>query len=335
MAATTANPPIAARSHAAVLWVGGTVLLALLPLLLSSYVTFQATLVVTNALALLGLVLVTGISGQLSLAQGAFFGIGAYTAAILMEHAAIPYPLVLPASALVCFLAGWLIGFPALRLTPLYLVLATFALAVAVPTILKLPGIDDWTGGVQGLILSRPHAPFDLPLERDYWLYLYCLAITAPLFWTAHNLIKSRFGRACMALRDNPIAAQAMGINSAWFKTTAFGLGAMYTGVAGALNATIVGYVAPDSFNFFLSITLLVGAVVGGLVSLPGAAIGALFVVFVPNLAESVSPALSWAVYGVILIGLMWFAPAGVAGVIGDQAGRLLRRRPHPSNTDD
>ncbi|HYA74955.1 MAG TPA: branched-chain amino acid ABC transporter permease, partial [Roseiarcus sp.] len=205
-----------------------------LPFAASGYQTFQLSQVVIYAIALLGLNLLTGFNGQISLGHGAFFAIGGYVAAILIVKFAVPYGLAIPIAGAVCFAAGFLFGLPALRLGGLYLALATFALAVATPQLLKFKAFDAYTGGVQGLLLSKPKAPLGLPLTRDQWLYFLCLGCAIPLFWAAANLVHSRIGRALVAIRDHPIAAETMGVDAAIYKTTTFGLSAAYTGVAGA-----------------------------------------------------------------------------------------------------
>src|SRR5262249_10169477 len=153
----------------------------------------------------------------------------------------------LPAAGVVCFAVGFLFGLPALRLQGLYLALATFALAVAMPQLLKFHPLEDFTGGVQGLVIDKPDPPFGLPISADQWLYYLTLLVLLLMFATAANLVRSRTGRAIMAIRDNPIAAAAMGINLALYKTLTFGVSALYTGVAGALGAIVVQFVAPDS----------------------------------------------------------------------------------------
>jgi branched-chain amino acid transport system permease protein len=285
-----------------------------LPFILPSYMVFQLTLVLVYALALLGLNLLIGFNGQISLGHGAFFALGAYTAAMLMEHAGWPYWATLPAAALVGGVLGYLFGLPALKLDGVYLAMATFALGVVTPQLLKYKGLEAWTGGSQGLVLQKPDAPFGLPLDADQWLYFFCLGVALALFAVAHNLLRGAMGLNLVAVRDHPIAAEAMGVDNARIKSITFGISALYTSVAGALSAIAVQFVAPDSFNVFLSITLLVGAVVGGLTSLSGALFGAVFIQFVPRFAEEVSKAAPWAVYGAILLMLMLVWPAGVAG---------------------
>ncbi len=286
----------------------------LVPLFVRGFVAFQLTLVMVYGLAILGLNLLTGFNGQFSLGHGAFYGIGAYTAAILMDRWEVPYYATLPAAGIVCFVAGFLFGFPALRLQGIYLALATFALATAMPQILKFGPLEPLTGGVQGIVILKPDPPFFLPIDSDQWLYYFTLAVLLVMFRAAANLIRSRSGRAIMAIRDNPIAAAAMGIDTALYKTVTFGVSALYTGVAGALGAIAVQFVAPDSFTFVLSISLLVGLVIGGVGSIPGSLVGGVFVMLVPNIAEAVSTGLAGAIYGVIMLLVIFVMPSGAAG---------------------
>jgi len=305
-----------------------------LPFAASGYQTFQFSQVVIYAIALLGLNLLTGFNGQISLGHGAFFAIGGYVAAILIVKFGVPYGLAIAIAGAVCFGAGFLFGLPALRLGGLYLALATFALAEATPQLLKFKAFDAYTGGVQGLLLAKPKAPLGMPLTRDQWLYFVCVACAIPLFWAAANLVNSRIGRALVAIRDHPIAAETMGVDAALYKTTTFGLSAAYTGVAGALMSLIVGFVSPDSFGLFLSLSLVVGIVVGGLASIPGVVVGALFIEFTPNVADRISDvlgegakAMPWAIYGVLLILIMYAAPSGAAGAAKKLAQAVERRR--------
>jgi len=183
-----------------------------------------------------------------------------------------------------------------------------------VPQILKY--FDDWRGGSQGIVLSKPKAPWGLPLNPDQWLYFVALFVTLVLFTLAWNLLRGRVGRAVVAIRDNPIAAEAMGINNALYKSLVFGVSAAYTGIAGAMSALAVAFVAPDTYNVFLSITFLVGIVIGGLASISGAIYGGIFTQFVPNYAQTISKAAPWAIYGVVLIACMYVMPRGVAGTL-------------------
>jgi len=296
------------------------------PLVASGFFTFQLTMLLVYAIAIMGLNLLTGFNGQFSLGHSAFYAIGAYTAAILMDQFGLGYLWTLPAAAVVCFVVGFLFGFPALRLEGTYLALATFGLAVATPQILKLTPLEPWTGGVQGVFVMKPGAPFGLPLTSDQWLYYVTLAVSLLLYLLARNLVDSRTGRALLAIRENSIAAHSMGINVALYKTLTFGVSAAYTGIAGALGAIVVQFVAPDSFGFMLSVTFLVGLVVGGIAWLPGAIIGAAFILFVPNFAEDISKGLSGAVYGLIMILLIYVMPSGAGGIVNSVL-RFVRSR--------
>ncbi len=231
-----------------------------MPFGLSSFYIFQLTMILIYAIAIMGLNLLTGFNGQFSLGHAAFYAIGAYTAAIMMEKFGISYVWTLPVAAIICFIFGFLFGLPALRLEGIYLALATFALSVATPQILKFSLFEDWTGGVQGLVIMKPNAPAGLPLTSDQWLYVFTLIVTGLMYLFAKNLIRTRTGRAMMAIRDNLLAARSMGINNPIYKAVTFGVSGLYTGVAGALGAIVVQFVAPDSFT-----DLSVGRAAGGI----------------------------------------------------------------------
>jgi branched-chain amino acid transport system permease protein len=297
-----------------------------LPLFVSNYRVFQFNLVLVYAIALLGLNILTGYNGQISLGHGAFYAIGAYCAAILMDKYGVPYWATLPVAAFVCLVVGFLFGLPALRLEGLYLALATFALGVSLPHLLKYHHLEKWTGGVQGIVIAKPDPPFGLPINADQWLYYFTLAVAILMFLLAWNLLRGRIGRALTAIRDNHIATEAMGVNNAIYKSLAFGVSAMYTGVAGALGAIAIQYVAPDSFNIFVSIVFLVGIVIGGLASISGAIYGALFIQFVPNIADEISKAAPWAIFGIFLIGFVYLMPMGIAGAVRMGLARLQRK---------
>ena len=312
-------------------------LACVLPFLLTNYRTFQAALVLVYAIALVGLNILTGYNGQISLGHGAFYAIGAYCTAILMDQAGLPYWSTIPIAGAVCLLLGFLFGLPALRLEGLYLALATFALGVTMPQLLKSRLLERWTGGVQGIVIAKPDPPaflatFGIRLNPDQWLYFFVLIIAAGMFLLAGNLLRGRIGRALIAIRDHHAAAEVMGIDTALHKSLAFGISAMYTGVAGALGAIAVQFVAPDSFGVFLSITFLVGIVVGGLASLSGALYGALFIEFVPNIADEISKAAPWAIFGAFLIGFVYLMPAGAAGVVRLLLARLDGKNPSQSH---
>ena len=313
-------------------WLFGLVLAVaavVLPFALSNYHVFQLAMVLSYAIALVGLNILTGYSGQISLGHGAFLAIGAYTTAILIDKYDMHYALTIPLAALICFVAGFLFGLPALRLEGHYLALATFSLAVALPQLLKFKHLEEWTGGVQGIVIMKPESPFKdimgLQINADRWMYFVSLFIAIVMFILARNILKGRVGRALIAIRDHPIAAASMGINTSLYKSLAFGVSALFTGVAGSLSALLVSFVAPDSFNVFLSIILLVGMVIGGVATLSGALWGALFIQFIPNLADEISKAAPWAIYGVSMITFMYLMPKGIAGALALLSKRLSR----------
>lgn len=313
--------PASSLSLQKVIWIALLLLAACaLPFFISNYSVFQFSMVLSYAIALVGLNILTGYSGQISLGHGAFLAIGAYTTAILMDRYEMPYWATLPISGAICLIVGFLFGLPALRLEGHYLALATFALAVALPQLLKFKHLEEWTGGVQGIVIMKPDAPITsfagLSINSDRWLYFFSLLVALIMFLLAWNLLRGRIGRALMAIRDQPIAAASMGINTPYYKSLAFGVSALYTGVAGSLSAILVAFVAPDSFTVFLSITLLVGMVIGGVATLPGAIFGAAFVQFIPNVADQISKAAPWAIYGVLLIGFMYVMPSGIYGAV-------------------
>jgi len=286
-------------------------LLIVVPLFIKNFYVFQLTIIMVYAIAILSLNILTGASGQFSLGHSAFFAVGAYACGIMMEHANIPYPLAIPIAGLICFVIGFLFGFPALRLKGVYLALATFALAVAAPPLFKLGTFEHWTGGVQGLLVTKPDAPFGISLSQDRYVYYLTLFIALIIYWLSVNLLNSRSGRALKAIRDNEIAASSMGVDLALYKTLAFGISAGFTGVAGALGAITVAFVAPDAYTVNFAISLFLGMVIGGVGWLPGSLAGAAFIVLVPNLAEGVSKGLSGAVFGVFIIAMIFLLPNG------------------------
>ena len=313
--------------------IGGAAVLLLPLALLTDYNLFRLTLVATYALAVLGLNLVMGYGGQISLGHGAFYAIGAYTTAVLVATYDVPYWATFPVAAAVCAGLGFLVGWPALRLSGPYLALVTLALATAVPQILKHPALEAWTGGVQGVLLSKPDAPFGLPLSPDQFLYLVAVAIASLGFALVARLMRGRIGRAIVAVRDHALAAEAMGVDVAGLKTRTFALSAMLTGVAGSVGALAVEFVSPDSFTVFLSITLFVGSVVGGAASIFGAIAGGAFIVAVPPLANIVSKSAPGIAYGAMLILCLYAMPAGLAGLLGRWRPRALRPLLHVTPT--
>jgi branched-chain amino acid transport system permease protein len=282
---------------------------------------------------------VTGYTGQISLGQGALMALGGYTTAILVTHHGVQDVWTIPLAGLVGAAAGFVIGLPALRLSGLYLALATFALAVSMPSLLKKwPGL---TGGNRGLnFLDSPHGLSNTTgvsgsvriLGRDLsqFDFFYYLAwgtglILLALAWL---LLRGRPGRAFRAVRDSEVAATASGISLPIYKTLAFAISGFYAGVGGALYAIVAEIVNPQSFDFSLSLWLLVGAVVGGLGSLWGLALGALFVEFLPVWTDrlSSSPGAASVFFGAAIIAVMLLLPAGAGGLFTRLARPLTSR---------
>lgn len=290
------------------------VVITLFVMLAKGYILFQVSQVLVFSIAIVGLNLLIGYSGQLSLGHGAFFALGAYGAAILVQQFQLPVLLAIPAVGLICMVTGFLFGFPASRLAGHYLALATFALSIAMPQLLKHKSLEQWTGGAQGLVIDRPGAPVGIPLNTDQWFLIVIAIFAACLFVVAKNLMHSRIGRALEALRDQPVAAQTMGINTTMNRATIFGISAMYVGMAGALGGLLTQFVSPDSYSLALSISLLVGVVLGGATRLEGAVLGAIFVLYMPNVLEHFSKSAPGALYGLLLIAVILLMPGGLAG---------------------
>jgi branched-chain amino acid transport system permease protein len=299
------------------------------PLRFGTYRTFQASMIAMWAIVALGLNILTGYNGQISLGHSAFVAIGGYTAAILMVDYGWPFWSTIILGGAIAGTVGFLIGIPALRLTGPYLAIATLGLALATPQILKK--YDGLTHGTQGINV-RPEVPtapgfiedwFRISLSNDVWIYFLALFIALIMTILAINIVRSRIGRAFVAIRDSEIAAQAMGISVPRYKTMAFAISAFYAGIAGGTYAQLVGYVSPESFNFLLSINFLTTIVVGGLASILGSILGATGLILVPELPGFVGfipgaglpDELSWAFYGGALILVMIFAPYGLAGL--------------------
>jgi branched-chain amino acid transport system permease protein len=306
---------------------GGLVLVALLvPFLFGPYRVGQFTLVLIYAIAVLGLNLLVGYNGQISLGHGAFFALGGYTAALLIEKADVPYLATLPAAGALCFVAGFLFGVPALRLRGLYLALVTLGLAIATPQLIKR--FDGLTEGTQGLTVTQPTAPSWSSLADDQFLYLLTLAVAALMFLLAWTLTRGALGRAIKAVRDGEVPASTLGVDLAATKTRVFALSAAYAGVAGALYVLEIGFAAPEAFTLAISFAFLAAIVVGGLGTITGALFGALFIEFVPVYASDVNDALTGVIYGGVLIAFMWVLPEGAAGLPRRLRELAASRRP-------
>jgi branched-chain amino acid transport system permease protein len=304
-----------------------------IPFSFGPYRVSQFTLVLIYAIAVLGLNLLVGYSGQISLGHGAFFCLGAYTGAILLDKTSIPHLLTVPAAGLVCFAAGLALGLPALRLRGLYLALVTLAIAIATPVLIKR--FDGLTGGSQGITVDQPKAPASLGLADDQFLYFLALVVAVPLFWFASGIVRRNVGRALIAMRDDETAACTMGVNLATFKTRAFGLSAAYAGVAGSLFTFANGFVAPESFTLTVSFAFLAAIVVGGLATVAGALFGALFIVFVPVWSSDVDEALSGVIYGATLIACMYVFRGGIMGLLRSAWARLVEVQGSTTGRDE
>lgn len=307
-------------------YVALAVIVVVLPFVMPSFRVFQFTTVLVFAVAVLGLNMLTGYNGQISLGHSFFFAIGAYTSAILIDTHGWPYLVSLVPAFVLTFVLGYLFGIPALRLEGLYLALVTLALAVVTPPFLKR--FDGLTGGSQGINLRQPRAPEWTGLANDQWRYLLCLGVAVVMFVVARNLMRGRVGRAVVSVRDNEIAAETMGVNLSVFKTLTFAYSAAFAGVAGGLYVFVVGFVSPESFTVLLSIELLAGAVVGGLATALGPLFGALFTRFMPVYAADINDAAPGLLYGVALILVMYLMPGGIVGQFRKMRNWLIHVRP-------
>jgi len=307
---------------------------------LGPFRTFQATRFAIWLIILMGLNLLTGYSGQISLGHGAFIAVGAYIAAILMNDHSVPVFAAVLAAGLLAGLIGFLIGIPALRLSGPYLAIATLALVIVLPQILKHRLVEDWTGGVMGISLSTSHVPTSLEgMATDYqWIYYSCMVPAVLMTAMAWSLTRSRFGRALMALRDSRLGAQQMGIDVSLYKMTAFGLCALYAGTGGALYVYTAGYLGPATFDIGISFTMLVMIVLGGLASIPGTIFAAImmtvridfvdFVIGMIPFGEKIGIDTSRdALFGLLLIWAIIFTPTGIAGSIRERRERREARR--------
>jgi branched-chain amino acid transport system permease protein len=288
-------------------------------------------------IAIVGLNLLTGYTGQISLGHGALMAIGGYTTAALVVHEHWRDVWTIPLAGLAAGIVGFIVGIPALRLSGLYLALATFALAVAMPSLLKK--FSGLTGGTQGLRFLES-APFQVTglkgtvtifghtMTQNHFLYYLTWSIGLLGLAIAWVIVRGRFGRALRAIRDSEAAAASAGVNLPAYKTLAFALSGVYAGVAGSLFAIQTEIVNPLSFTVLLSILIVVGAVVGGLGSLPGLVLGALFIQYLPTLAGHVSSrqGVPEFVYGAAIIVVIILLPGGAGGLLRRLAAPLTRR---------
>jgi branched-chain amino acid transport system permease protein len=299
-----------------------------LPFYFSPVTNEQLTRLLVLSIAILSLNLLAGFSGQISVGQGAFAGLGAYTSAILVSSHGWAHLPALAAAALLCLVAGLIAGLPALRIRGLYLALVTLSLAVVFPTLIDR--FTSITGGSAGLSVPQFSSPFG-GLAQDQWAYLLALAFAVVIFLLVRNLTRSRVGRALIASRDNEIAAQTVGMAVGRYRVLVFGISASLAGIAGSLliMTAPLPFVDPSTYTLTFSIYLLVGTVVGGAVSFVGPFIGAVFIDRVPAWIanqSSISPKLTPAIFGGLLIALMFLAPGGVVGLYEQVKVAVLRR---------
>ena len=311
-----------------------SVIVFTLPAFVTDFRAQQFSYVGIYLVALIGLNILTGYTGQISLGHGAFMAIGGYTTAILMTDHGVKDIVTIPIAIVVTGVAGFLFGLPAARLSGLYLALATFAIAVAMPSVIKR--FEGFTGGGSGVnLFGTPELTASLTpvriagfeLNFNNWLYYLAWSIAMIGYVIGWLILRGRTGRAFRAVRDSETAAVSSGVSLARTKALAFGISAAYAGAAGALFAIATTYVNPDTFPVALSIFLLVGVVVAGLGSLQGLIIGAIFIQFMPLWAQNISksPGAPAVIYGAFLILVVLALPGGAAGLIS-RVTQLTRR---------
>ncbi|MBC7630713.1 branched-chain amino acid ABC transporter permease [Aeromicrobium sp.] len=301
----------------------------MLPLNSAPYVNFDLTMVMVYAIGGLGLNLLTGYNGQVSLGHSAFVALGAYTAAVLI-HGGWGYLAVLPISIVVCFAFGYLVGRPALRLQGLQLALVTLGLAIITPAAIKRLG--SVTDGQEGINVFTATAPDWSGLADDQWIFYVTLGGLAIAWVVAKRLTAGRIGRSLVAVRDNEIVARTLGIQAAHTKTTAFAISGAFAGAAGVFYVYAVQFVGPDSFGLTMTIAFLSLIVIGGIGTVPGAIFGAFFIQYIPTVTEQVNQSASGFTYGVALVVVMFVMPRGIVGLIRAALRPLVARIPgrHP-----
>lgn len=293
----------------------GFVAAAALSFCFPDFVVFRFTQAAIWALALLGLVLLCGVSGQFTFAQSALFGMGGYSAALLAAHTQLPVYCAFLLAPLLGYAAGYGLGRIAGGHDIWTQALIGYALAIAFPQLLRWRPIEGWTGGVQGLYLDLPAAPVEA-LSADRWLFLVALALLAGCCWLVANVVASRSGRALLATRDNDLAAAAQGIDVAQARAVASGLAGACLALAGSLSAMQYGFVGPTAYNFSLSVQMLFGLVVGGMNSIAGAIVGGVVLEFLPGIVAFLGRGLSALLYALLLIAAIIAMPNGIAGAL-------------------
>jgi branched-chain amino acid transport system permease protein len=298
------------------------VALAFLPAFLPGYLVFEVSIALTYAIAILGLNLIMGFNGQISLAQGVFFAVGGYIVAILMTDHAFSFWAALPLAVAAATVLGVVIGIPALRLQGLQLAILTLVLAALVPPLILR--MEKYTKGTSGIAIEKPSPPAWLHITPDTFVYLVCLAGAGLCVLVMIQLVHGDTGRRLKSVRDNPIIAEAFGVDVARTKIAAFATSAAFAGFGGGLFAMANAFVSPDSYQIFKSFEFLAGAIIGGITSITGAFIGAVIVVFLPEWSANISLALAGVVYGATLVVMMLVAREGVVGLFRVALSRLF-----------
>ncbi|MEV0360802.1 branched-chain amino acid ABC transporter permease [Nocardia sp. NPDC050697] len=301
-------------------------LAALAPLVSAPYVNFDRSMVLVYIVVGLGLNLLTGNTGQISLGHGFFFALGAYLSAVLMEHHGVPYPLLPPLAFVLCYLAGYLFGLPALRLHGLQLALATLGLALVTPAVIKR--FEHVTDGQAGINVFGAEAPAGTGLARDQWVYYLCLAVALVAYLVVRRLAAGRVGRSLLAIRDYEAVATTLGIPATRTKTAVFAFSAALAGVGGVLYSWVVQYVGPEAFGLPLAIAFITMIVVGGLGTVPGVLFGACFVVYVPQWTADIDQSAAGITYGAALILFIFVLPYGVLSLVRLGLAPVLARIP-------
>ncbi|GAA1958689.1 branched-chain amino acid ABC transporter permease [Nocardioides panacihumi] len=325
------------RLWQALLYGGLAVLVLVIALTQPDYRMVQFSAVAAWSVALLGMNLIIGYGGQMALGHSAFFGFGAYLTAILYSDYGVSFVGTLPISAVAGAVVGLLLGLPALRISGLYLALVTLAVALAFPSVVKMDQLSALTGGANGklaYIVWQPPSWLPFAVTSAGWVLLTISTFAAVLFLLASNAMRSRVGRAVLSLRDNAIGAAVSGVHPAVWRTSTFAVSAAYASLAGSLMMLAVPIVGPDSGGFLAAVTLITGMVIGGASTISGAVIGAVAVVWLPELSKSWAGALplvsdsdgtvlSTAVYGAVLIVVVFVMPGGVVEFLRKARSRI------------
>jgi branched-chain amino acid transport system permease protein len=322
--------PISLISDSRIATVGWLILAVvgvIFPLVQSPHIVALATLGLAYAVAIVGLNMLAGFAGQVSLAQSAFVATGAYITAILVQRYNWPFMGTIPVVMIVTFLLGVLVGLPALRLSGLYLAVVTFSLGLLVPPVIIR--LEHWTAGANGMPITKKMVP-SFGLATDQWKYYIALGFVCLAFYVVRNIQRGGLGRAMVIMRVNPLVAATMGVNSAYLKVMAFAWSAALAGICGSLIAMVDQFVAPHTFTFMLSILLLVGSVIGGIHSIVGALLGGLILVILPQLTDRAGLGWVGVIYGVAVVAVIMIAPNGFTGLVKAAAlwiaGRVSRR---------